>query len=288
MSARYDTTERFFRPADVAALRRNQRRIQVQRALSMAARVLAVALVLIGAVWTVRRSQSDARFAVRQIEITGAVHTPRAAIDAITRPYAGANLFQIDIERLQRDLRALGWVSRIEAEKKLPDTLRIRILERTAVALAQDGGRLHYLDENGVPFAELSPAVGDDDLPLITGARGTELARCVALLRDLRARDPQVFSRLSEVRSVAPDGFALFDRELGAFVYANASDLSSKWRDFYAIAQAEKLHRGQIAYADLRFKDRIVIKPLECDGCAALKAVAPPPHSEKGAFNAED
>ena len=82
MSARYDTTERFFRPADVAALRRNQRRIQIQRIILAGSRVLAVAAVLAGAGWIWRHTQSDARFALKTIEVTGAVHTPRAAVDA--------------------------------------------------------------------------------------------------------------------------------------------------------------------------------------------------------------
>lgn len=282
MSARYDTTERFFRPADVATLRRNQRRIQIQRIILVGSRLVVVGAIIAGALWIYGRTQSDARFALKTIEVSGAVHTPRSAVDAITQAYIGANLFRLDITHIQNDLRSLGWVSRIETEKKLPDTLRVRIVERTAVALVQSGDRLQYVDENGVPFAELSPAVGDRDLPLITGAAGAELARCVALLRALRARDAEVFARISEVRPVAPDGFALFDRQLGAVVYAREGDLSVKWRDLYAIAGAEKLGRASIAYADLRFADRIVIKPL------VSNAAALPPNSERGAFNAED
>jgi cell division protein FtsQ len=277
MSARYDTTERFFRPADVAALRRNQRRIQIQRLILGGSRVLAIFAVLAVGGWIWRHTQSDARFALKTIEVTGAVHTPRAAVDAVTRGYVGGNLFKLDIANVQNDLGRLGWVSRIEAEKKLPDTLRIRIVERAPVALLQAGDKLRYVDESGVAFAELSPSVGDGDLPLISGGNP---APCVALLRNLRARDPELYARVSEIRQVAPDAFAIFDRQLGTVVYANASDLSSKWRDLYAIARSEKFDRGAIAYADLRFADRIVIKPV--------RAVAPPPQSERGAINAED
>ncbi len=282
MSARYDTTERFFRPADVAALRRNQRRIQIQRIILHGSRILVIAAVAGAALSIYQHTQSDARFALKTIEVSGAVHTPRAAVDGVTRAYVGANLFRLDVAHIQDDFRALGWVSRIEAEKKLPDTLLVRIVERTPVALLQSGGRLRYVDENGVPFAELSPAVGDSDLPLIAEASGEELARSVVLLRSLRARDSELYARISEVRPVAPDGFALFDRQLGAVVYANAGDLSAKWRELYAVTAAEKLNRGSIAYADLRFAGRIVIKPLES------KAVALPPHSEEGAIHAED
>lgn len=274
MSAGYDSTSpRFFRPADVARIRRNQRRIQVQRLVSVCGRLGIVAGLVVGSVLVYSHTRGDARFAVKTIEITGTVHTPRADIDAITRQYIGVNLFKIDIGRLRHDLRGLGWVKRIEAEKKLPDTLRIRIVERTPEALVASGGRLTYVDEDGVPFADLSPSVGDGDLPLITDASGTELQRSVTLLRDLRARDPQVYSRISEVRPVAPNGFALFDRELGAFVYADDSDLSAKWRDLYAVARAEHLHVNDIEYADLRFAGRIVVKPVHAPALAPV-----PPH----------
>jgi cell division protein FtsQ len=282
MSARYDTTERFFRPADVATLRRNQRRIQIQRIILIGSRLVVAGAIAGAALWIYGRTQSDARFALKTIEVSGAVHTPRAAVDAVTKTYVGANLFRLDISHIQNDLRSLGWVSRIETEKKLPNTLRVRIVERTPVALLQSGDRLQYVDENGVAFAELSPSVGDSDLPLITGAAGAELARCVALLRALRARDAEVFARISEVRPVAPDGFALFDRQLGAVVYAREGDLSTKWRDLYAITGAEKLGRASIAYADLRFADRIVLKRLDSN------AAVLPSHSERGAINAED
>ena len=130
MSARYDTTERFFRPADVAALRRNQRRIQIQRIILVGSRIAVVAAVIAGAGWTWRRTQSDARFALKTIEVSGAVHTPRAAVDNVTRAYVGGNLFKLDIATVQNDLGKLGWVRRIEAEKKLPDTLRVRCCSR--------------------------------------------------------------------------------------------------------------------------------------------------------------
>ncbi|MDP9361749.1 MAG: FtsQ-type POTRA domain-containing protein [Acidobacteriota bacterium] len=263
MSAGYDSTSpRFFRPADVARIRRNQRRIQLQRLASIGGKLGIVLGIIAGSILVVRHTQGDARFAVQTIEIIGATHTPLAAIDAITRQYIGVNLFKIDISRLRHDLRGLGWVRRIEAEKKLPDTLRIRIVERTPAALVASGGRIAYVDEDGVPFAGLSPSAGDGDLPLITNAAGPELQRSVALLRDLRARDPQIYSRISEVRPVAPNGFALFDRELGAFVYADDTDLSAKWRDLYAVARAEHLGEHDIEYADLRFAGRIVVKPV--------------------------
>jgi cell division protein FtsQ len=261
MSSGYESA-RFLRPPDVGRIRRNQRRVQAQRILKIAFNVLVVATVALTALWAYRRTQSDARFAVKAIEVTGALHTPKAALDAVTQQYVGLNLFRIDIARVQHDLGGLPWVSRIEIEKKLPDTLRINIVERSPVALLQNSGNLRYVDGHAVAFADLSAAVGDSDLPVITHASGSELARAVALIAELRAHDPHVFARISEIRPIAPNGFALFDRQLGAFVYANGGDLSEKWRNLYGIVEAEHLGPAAIEYADLRFAGRIIVKPV--------------------------
>jgi cell division protein FtsQ len=257
----FDTTaSRFLRPADVARLRRNQRQIQVHRLLILVRNaVLLLALAVIG-IWAYRHTQSDARFAVKSIEVVGAVHTPKGALELVTGRYVGLNLFKIDIARVRHDLGGLGWVSGIDIEKKLPDTLRIKITERKPVALVRAGERLLYVDKEGAAFAELSPRVGNDDLPVITDAYGPELTRSVALLCALQERDRDLYVRISEVWPIPPRGFALYDRDLGAVVYANAEDLSAKYRNLHAVLEAE--HHPEIEYADLRFADRVVIKPV--------------------------
>jgi cell division protein FtsQ len=262
VSVNFDTTaSRFLRPTDLQRLRRNQRRIQVHRLLVILRSVALVAVVVLGGLWAWRHTRSDARFAVRTIELVGVKHTPKDALDRITKQYVGLNLFQMDIDRVQRDLSGLGWVRRIDIEKQVPDTLRIKVTERVPVALVRINDRLRYVDAEAAAFADLSPRVGDDDLPLIADAQGAELARSVDLLQTLRRNDPEIYSHISEVWPIPPRGFALFDRDLGAVVYANAEDLSKKYRSLRAVLRAE--NHPQIEYADLRFADRVIVKGLE-------------------------
>lgn len=262
MSVQLESTERFFRPTDVENIRRNYRVVRLRslvRGLRSVVLVLAAIAIVIAAV---RHTQSDARFAIQRVEVAGAVHTSRAALEKFTKGYRGLNLFKLDIDRVRGELGSLAWVSRIEIEKALPDTLRIRIVERTPVALVAQGGGLRYVDENGAAFADLTPAVGDQDLPVIAATTAAEIARGVELVRRLREHDPAIYARVSEVRPLLPHGYAIFDRQLGATILAEDADLSSKWRDLYSIVAAERLQRGDVEYADLRFNDRIVVKPL--------------------------
>jgi len=259
----FDSTEpRFFRPSDTDRVRRNYRSIQVQRLLEVLRTVVGILVVAVALTMLYRRTQSDARFAIRHVEIAGAQHSAGADLDALTQRYSGTNLFHLDIARLRHEVASLPWVSRVEIEKKLPDTLRILVVERTPVALAETPNGVSYVDDHGAAFAELTPSVGDPDLPLITGASGDDLRRCVAVLRQLRAQDAELYARVSEVTPVPPLGFAFFDRQLRARIYANDEDLPAKWRDFYAIANAEHFAPGDVAYADLRFDGRVVVKPL--------------------------
>jgi len=258
----FDTTaSRFLRPTDVSRLRRNQRRMNAQKTLIVLRNVAVFAALAGGAIWTWQHTRSAPNFAVKHIQLDGVKHTPMGALSVATERYKGSNLFKIDIDRVQRDLGGLGWVDRIEIEKQVPDTLRIKITERQPVALVRSGEKLLYVDAAGVGFAELSPRVGDDELPIITDAHGPELARTVTLLGRLRADDRELYSRISEVWPIAPRGFAIYDRDLGAVVYANADDISAKYRNLYAILQSE--NNPKIEYADLRFADRVIVRQVE-------------------------
>jgi hypothetical protein len=207
MSAGYDSTSpRFFRPADVARIRRNQRRIQFQRMASIGGKAAVIIGLVAGSFLIYRQTQGDARFAVKTIEINGSTHTSRAAIDAITRQYIGANLFRIDIARLQADLRRLGWVKRIEAEKKLPDTLRIRIVERTPVALRRQWGPLCRREWRAVRGSRRRWVTA---LPLVTNAPAQASAQRCSSQRPARATRRSTPDLRG--KPVAPNGFALFD-----------------------------------------------------------------------------
>jgi cell division protein FtsQ len=258
----FDSTDRFRRVADAGRIRRNQRQIAVERFLAILRNIVFALAAAAALVWLYTHTQSDARFAVKNIEIAGAVHTPRELLQARTRAYTGVNLFRLDIGAVQRDLQSLQWIRRINIEKKLPDTLRILLEEREPVALLRHQERLLYVDAEGVAFAELSSTVGDDDLPIISNAAGDELARSITMLQRLRRVDRELYSRIAEVRPVAPRGFAIFDRELQTTVYVNAEDAVQKWRRLYSITRADRLDAGSIEYADLRFADRLVVKPV--------------------------
>jgi hypothetical protein len=286
MSSMFDSTDRFLRPADIARLRRNQRQIRMQRALVWSGNLLIAALIVAVAVWILRIAESSSRFAIRRVELVGVVHAPRPELEALTRAYVGANLFRVDIKQVRKDLSSISWIRSASIEKTMPDLLRIRVTERVPLAIASDGacasrsasGRpcaLRYVDASGLPFAELSAAVGDGDLPLIQAASPGDVARCVALLMSLKSGRPDIFARISELRPLGLGGFAIFDQRLACEVYVDSEHIAERWTTFDRIVNAERFGRDSIAYADLRFEGRVVIRPTHPIALAVAHPAAP-------------
>lgn len=254
-----ETAERFLRPIDLGRTRRNHRRLQAQKILMIFANIVLLAGIVLAGLWLYRKTQEDIRFRVTQVTTTGVAHTPKAVLDAIGKRYKGANLFRLDIHDVQSDLRPVPWIKSVAVEKKLPNTLVIHVTERKPVALALIGTTLRYVDGDGVVFADLTPAVGDGSLPIVTG-NAADLQRCVRFLGDLRAASLELYSRVSELSPVDPTGFAVFDRDLQTRVFLPGFGAVEKWMALYEVARAESYTRGTIEYADLRFRDRLIVK----------------------------
>jgi cell division protein FtsQ len=87
----------------------------------------------------------------------------------------GMNLFEVDIEQVRRDLERVPLVRDAEVVRQLPDTLIVRVTERTAIARIGSDDRKYYLavDRDGYI---LGPTARSPHLPVITGMRDQGLS----------------------------------------------------------------------------------------------------------------
>lgn len=67
----------------------------------------------------------------------------------------GVSIFDLDPHSLREKLEALAWVRSAIVERRLPNTLYVRLMERVPVALWQDEqGRTFLVDERGITIKE--------------------------------------------------------------------------------------------------------------------------------------
>ncbi|MEO8217211.1 MAG: FtsQ-type POTRA domain-containing protein [Acidobacteriota bacterium] len=257
----YGSATRFLRPIDVERTRRNRRQVQVQKILIIAANLLLAATLFIAALWLYQKTTQDRRFAITHVEILGSDHVSPSDLALLAGRYRGRNLFKMEIAGIRSDFAALPWVEHIAIGKKLPGTLTIRIFERKPAALLMERGVLRYVDRDGVVIAPLSAAVGNPELPLVAVESRQELPALMHFLTELRDGDPLLFARVSEIRPVDGGGVRIFERELRTFVILQTASDLEKWKTLYPLVSGDGYAPSSIEYADLRFQDRIVIKP---------------------------
>ncbi len=271
---------RFLRPADLKATRRNNRQVQGQRILKGAANVLLALILGLAASWIFQRTQSDRRFAIRSIEIEGGHAVTQRDVGRKLASYKGANLFKLDIALVQSEISKLPWVERAAIEKELPNTLKIRLFQREPAALLLRNGTLHYVDRLGKTFARLSPVFGNDDLPVIRESDTKQITAAAGFLSAFRRTRPDLYERISEITALVGGGFSIFDREMGTTLYVGDDGSADKWGAMIQLAGAEDYEKGSLTYADLRFGQRLIVKPLPAEPrtvplAVPVRAVAP-------------
>ncbi len=172
---------------------RNQRRVSApvpvaegpslgRRILDVAKQLVAVGIVLglvgAGTFGAYRLALTTPRFAVRDLEITGARRLTEAKLVQLGGIEMGKNVFATDMSEIRDRLLESPWIARAEVSRQLPSTVRIEIEERQVGAIATMGGHLYLVTRTGEPFKELRLEDGDPyDLPVVSGVSADELTR---------------------------------------------------------------------------------------------------------------
>ncbi|GII76842.1 hypothetical protein Sru01_18240 [Sphaerisporangium rufum] len=106
---------------------------------------------------------------VRDVAVTGNAVLADAEIRRAAAVRAGQPLATVDLATVRRRIAALPRVRSARVERDWPGTLRVRVVERRAVALVGQGGRSAVVDRDGVVIELRDPP--PPGLPTVRVAR---------------------------------------------------------------------------------------------------------------------
>lgn len=241
------------------------RRDRMSRAGAITMMVIAIA----GAIWVFMLgarylgeklfSKND-QFVIRNLDLSSDGKLKPVHIREYGHIEEGMNLFDVDIQKVRKDLESVPVVSRVEVHRKLPDTLVVRIVERTAIArLGQGEGGYHLaVDKEGYVLGPSSLSPG---LPSILGVKDQGL-RPGSRLSDPNAEDALALidlcdsaklSRLVKIKSINVMDSEYMDVRLsqGEKITFSRVDLETEL-DHLAVIVRSSMEKGQkIAKVDL-------------------------------------
>jgi cell division septal protein FtsQ len=194
---------------------------------------------------------------LERFDIEGARRARTRDVLATLTPFQGRNLLLLNLAPISAALEKVPWVERVTVSKELPHTLRISIVEKTAIAFCRRGTSLFWLDMRGAVVAPFDPRESTADYPIVT-APDDRLLDAAALLVALQQHFPAYASTISEIWALSSGGFGIMDTTLRVPIEVLGSDAPEKIRALFSL-KPEMDSRGIAPKAiDLRFDRRVV------------------------------
>ncbi len=190
---------------------------------------------------------------------------------ALVEGLRGENILAAPLDHWQRKLLSTPWVESATIRRVLPSTVEITIRERRPMGIGRIGMAMYLIDGNGVIIDEYGPIYADIDLPIIDGLAASpqdggsivDVARAefaAAVIDGLAAR-PELLAQVSQLDvSNLHDAVVILDGD-AALLRLGDADFAARLQQYVDLAPALRERVPTIDYVDLRFDERLYVRP---------------------------
>jgi cell division protein FtsQ len=193
--------------------------------------------------------------AVTDIEVEGRVMSGREPILRAIGAERGTPILAVSPAQIKARLETLPWVRAAAVERRLPDTLHIRLVERTPLAFWQRQGKLVLIDQEGTVIT------GDklDRFPGLIVTVGDDAPSHAAALLDMLAGQPSLAGRVVAAVRV---GGRRWDLRLdnGIDVELPEERAEDAWAQLAQLERSSRLLARNVEVVDMRLPDRLVVR----------------------------
>jgi cell division protein FtsQ len=197
---------------------------------------------------------------VDEIRVTGYRNAIVSDIFVALRLDEPTSLLRYNSDAARRRIEALSWVSRATVTRVLPNTVEVKITERTPIAVWLHDSAAILVDAEGRQLARVTPSTLPA-LPRIAGAGAPDAAGDLAAAL---AMFPDVANRVTVSTRVGQRRWSL-DFENGSRIHLPADGEVAALARLIRIAATTGALMQSAATIDLRIEERIAIAPRRVD-----------------------
>ena len=220
---------------------------------------------------------------VTRITVQGNQRMSRGEVLALLDGLSGARILVPDLERWRRKLLASPWVADASIRRLLPGTLSVVIAERQPIGVGRIKGTLFLIDRTGAVIDEYGPNYADLDLPVIdglatNGAReSVDQARAALagrLMSDLAHRR-DLAEKISQIDVTDPRSAVVILKGDTALLRVGNERFAARLQSYLDLMPALRERMPDIDYVDLRFDERVYVRPQGLDRGTRSATTAP-------------
>jgi cell division protein FtsQ len=210
---------------------------------------------------------------VSRVVVRGNERLSTGEVLALVDGLEGQNSLTVDLARWQERLLASPWVEAATLRRVLPSRVHVEIRERRPMGIGRIGSALYLVDPQGVVIDEYGPNYADFDLPIIDGLAGRpgehasavdeSRARLAARVIAALQTRPDLAKKVSQIDVAdAHDAVVILDDD-PAMLRLGEDDFVDRLQAYLDLAPALRERVAQIDYVDLRFEDRLYVRPVK-------------------------
>jgi cell division protein FtsQ len=253
-------------------------------------KLVTAALALGGAGWFVHDvATSSVWFTVQTVRVAGIERMARGEVDALLHGLHGRNTIVTPLDPWRDRLMSSPWVEQVTLRRALPAAIDVTIVERRPVALARVGRTLHLVDRHGTFIDEFGPRYATLDLPLVDGlttadgdgsrADASRMALAFSVLGELA--DAGLLWRVSQLDVSRPHDAVVLLNEDPALLHLGRERFAERLQSYVDMSRRLQTMVADVEYVDLRFEDRVYLRPRRAGFTfTSATAAAPPPEAD--------
>jgi cell division protein FtsQ len=263
------TTDKRFRRAHVKPSRK---RSPASKRAWLVARFLGLGLVLgYGGYRGATLIAAASSLQIGHMVVRGQARLSTGEVLALVEGLRGQNILAADLDAWQEKLLSSPWVESATIRRVLPSTVEISVHERRPMGIGRLNASMYLIDPRGVIIDEYGPAYADIDLPIIDGIGAAphqggsivDIARAEFATRVIAALStrPELAKRVSQIDvSDLHDAVVILDGD-PALLRLGDTDFVARLQQYIDLAPALHERLAGIDYVDLRFDERLYVRP---------------------------
>ncbi|MDH4063386.1 MAG: FtsQ-type POTRA domain-containing protein [Acidobacteriota bacterium] len=259
-----------------------RRRSRVRQVLAVGRVVVVLGLAGYAAWRGVALLAGAAAFRVAEVIVEGNQRLSTAEVLTFMDGARGAHILGVDLGEFRARVLSSAWVEDATVRRVLPATIAVRVRERRPIALARVGRGLYLIDAEGVVMDEYGPPYADLDVPLVDGlladAAGPPTAvdagRAELVARVVRAlaERPDLESKVSQIDvRDAHDAVVMLEGDT-TMLRLGEDEFVERLQQYLDLGDALRERVASIDYVDLRFADRLYVRPARRSGTSPASA----------------
>jgi cell division protein FtsQ len=217
-------------------------------------------------------------FYVDQINVRGNHRLSKGEVLAILDGLRGRSVLAVDLADWRRALLNSPWVADASLRRTLPSTVDVVILERAPLGIGRINGSLYLVDDRGAVIDDYGPNYADLDLPIIDGLSGHPSADAASgtaqgeespdvhrallarrLLDALRVRN--MSGQISQIDVTDSRNAVVLLEGDATLIRLGNERFAERLQSYYELAPALRERVPAIDYVDLRFDERVYVRP---------------------------